>query len=185
MKSYGEFENLRRKFENSENVKKLEDAKLKAVRAGNFAKVAQYNALKEKLWNEVVASSHRKQIGIIEFIKGMDEEDKYETYLYLKSITFMVDCFDFILASFIEKLQKYDNAASFSQFDNMIKLNHEYQEQVKHLMKVGDEDYFVNFADNSEILRETILDKVREGIEYYKNKKAMQCLNSENTNKNQ
>lgn len=185
MKSYGEFENLRRKFEDSENVKKLEDAKLKAVRAGNFVKVAQYNALKEKMWDEVVNSSHREAVSIIDAIKSMEEQDKCESFLFLNTITLMVDCFDFILASLIEKLQKYDKASSFQQFDTMVKLNHEYKEQVDYALKNGNNEFFINFADNSTVLRETILEKVKEGISNYKREKKEECSSSENTNKNQ
>ena len=185
MKSYGEFEELRKKFENSENVKKLEDAKLKAIRVGNFAKVVQYNALKERMWEDVVNNSHRKAVSIIDAIKSMEEQDKCESFLFLNTITLMVDCFDFILASLIEKLQKYNKASSFLQFDTMVKLNHEYKEQVDYALKNGSNDFFINFADNSTVLRETILEKVKEGISNYKKEKREECSSLENTNKNQ
>ena len=185
MKSYGEFENLRRKFEKSQQVKEIEEEKDKAVKDGNFMKVAMLNELKDKMWNEVISTSYTRETSIIDAIKSMEEYDRCESFLYLNALTLMVDCFDFILASLVENLQKYDKSSSFDQFDTMVKLGHEYKKQLDYILKNGTNEFFVNFADNSTLLREAILEKVKEGISNYRKEKREECSSSENTNKNQ
>lgn len=164
MKTYSNLKEIREIFNNSPVIKNLVSKKAEATRKMNFTKAIEIQSIIEGTWEEFLKNFQSASVSVIDTILKMSEEDKERNLINLFSVVMLADCFDFMLADIKESFKKYEKGGVLSQFDGLNKASKEAAAQIRFLLDQNGYDFSEEFADNSDSLRESIMENVKNGI---------------------
>lgn len=164
MKTYSDLKEIKKMFDEHPSIVVMRKDKAKYTRMGNYVMAIQTQAKIEEAWNSFIGNFEKTQVSFMDTVKKMNEEDRRRSMINLFSLVMMADCFDFMLADIKETLNKYEKGSVLDQFDAMNKLSKESANQIRFLLDKTEYSFSEEYANNTDLLRETIMEKVGEGM---------------------
>lgn len=164
MKTYSDLKEIRKMFDEHPSIVAMRKDKAKHTRMGNYVMDIQTQSKIEEAWNSFIKNFEKTQVSFMDTVSKMNEEDRKRSMVNLFSLVMMADCFDFMLADIKETLNKYEKGSVLDQFDAMNKLSKESANQIRFLLDKTEYSFSEEYANNTDILREMIIEKVEEGM---------------------
>ena len=164
MRTYSSLQEIRKIFDEHPSIIAMKKDKNKYARIGNYAMAVQTQAKIEEAWKSFLGDFEKTQVSFIDTVRKMDEDDRKRSMVNLFSLVMMADCFDFMLADIKETLNKYEKGSVLDQFDSMNKLSRESANQIRFLLNNTEYSFSEEYANNTDLLREMIMEKVGEGM---------------------
>lgn len=164
MKTYSDLKEIKKMFDEHPSIVAMRKDKAKYTRMGNYVMAIQTQAKIEEAWNYFIGNFEKTQVSFMDTVKKMNEEDRRRSMINLFSLVMMANCFDFMLADIKETLNKYEKGSVLDQFDAMNKLSKESANQIRFLLDKTEYSFSEEYANNTDLLRETIMEKVGEGM---------------------
>lgn len=164
MKKYSDLNEIKKMFDEHPSIIAMKKDKARYTRMGNYVMAIQTQAKIEEVWNSFINNFEKTQVSFIDTVRKMNEEDRKRSMVNLFSLVMMADCFDFMLADIKETLNKYEKGSMLDQFDAMNKLSKESANQIRFLLDKTEYSFSEEYANNTDLLREMIMEKVGEGM---------------------